>query len=64
MKKSESETRPQDPRDKGGRNESGQNPDTQIEMGRHMQNESPAELQKQFKEIPVEKSGAKDRNTQ
>jgi hypothetical protein len=41
---------PEDPRDHGGRNESGENPDTRIELGRRLQTEKPADLKRQFKE--------------
>lgn len=38
-----------DPRDQGGRNESGQNPDTQIDIGQRMEGESESELKQRFK---------------
>lgn len=41
--------RPMDPRDQGGRNESGQNPDTQIDIGQRMEGESESELKQRFK---------------
>lgn len=53
-----SDTRPRDPRDRGGRNESGQNPDTQIDLGRQMQKESPEELRRRFRQAASKKDPA------
>lgn len=49
MNKTHASQKPADPRDKGGRNESGQNPDTQIELGQQIESESNAELQAKLK---------------